>query len=176
MHVRGVGTRIRTAAVAAVAAAMVMTLGSVPGAAASSKCGGTPIAVAETQPDDGHVGKHTYYMWIKSELYRCGGYVQARHWVYFDASRLPLGTAVHVTVGTRRSDGKWHGRTTTMESSQNISADGFEQRRGVGGGLTVTHVRIAHIAAPDESLFTPPSKATATYVPWNGPEASPRDR
>jgi hypothetical protein len=156
-------------------AAMALTiLGMSPAGASADGCGGTPIAVAETERDANIVGKYTYYLRLKSELYRCDGYVHAHHYVYLDGSRMPLGTTVRVFVSTRRSDGKWHGGTTTMASSQNVSAQGFKQVRGVGGGLSVTHVRVGHFAEPGQTMITPSSTKTARYVPWNGPEASPR--
>ncbi|ANZ42024.1 hypothetical protein BBK82_44950 [Lentzea guizhouensis] len=145
-------------------------------AAPDLNCGPIPIAVAQSEWQDNVIGIRSYAMRVKSEVYPCGGYVRAVHYVSLDASRLPLGTTVRIFVGTRRSDGKWYGGTTTMSSSQNISARGYVQVRGLGGGLRLTHVRLGHFAESGQAVITPGDGSTARYVPWNGPEAKPGNR
>jgi hypothetical protein len=170
-------TVVRSAIMVTVAASMAMLLGAAPSSAADDRrCDSRPYAVAETGWDDGHVGQYLYYLRVKSYLHRCdGGYTQAIHYVLLDGRRLPLGAEVQIALGTRRSDGKWWGQgNMSVASSKNISATSYSQTRGVGGGLTVTHVRIAHFAKWGQTNVPPPSNTTARYVRWSGPELEPR--
>lgn len=166
---------MRRAVIASLAALAMTTTGASAQAAAGDRCASTPFAVAKTNWDPNVIGHYTYYMRVNSELYRCGGYVRAIHTVYLDGRRLTPGATVVFFVGTRRSDGKWHGLPPLeITSFKNIVGQRYQQTRGVGGGLTITHVRLNHFAASGQANVTPPSSSTTHYVKWNGPEAAPR--
>jgi hypothetical protein len=135
---------------------------------------GSAFGYARSGPDHNLIGIKPYYLSVESLLYRCGGYVLAKHIVHVDGRWLDPGTDIHLRVSTKRSDGRWAGADRTFTSGKNRSDQTYYQLRGVGGGLRLTDVHVKHFAEPGQTSFFPPSTAKATYGRWNGPEASPR--
>ena len=149
--------------------------------AASPRCDPTRMPFGQGRPAkrDGNVtgipdeGWRTYYVFFESLLYRCGGYVKAVTTVWVDSRWLPLGFKLYLRVSTRRSDGKWYGKTYEATTSKNFGEFSVTQYRGIGGGLRVTDVHVRHFPAPGQASFFMASTAKASYHRWNGPEASP---
>ena len=125
-------------------------------------------------------GWRSYSLGIGSYLQRCGGYVYASHRVYIDTRNLPRGHRVWIQVSTRRSDGVWarahEAPILQVTGQQRVEEVILNQRRGVGGGLSLTQVKVVHTATTpgDGALIPRSSTLTGIYKPWYGPEAKPR--
>jgi hypothetical protein len=150
-------------------------------AAGRPRCDPTRMPFGHAWPKrDGNVaaipdeGWRTYYLSVESLLFRCGGYVRAKHHIFVDSRHLPLGFKLILRVSTRRSDGKWFGKNFEATLSKNFGMFTTEQFRGVGGGLRLTDVHVKHFPAPGQASFFMSSTAKSVYGRWNGPKASPR--
>ncbi|GAA0384558.1 hypothetical protein Acor_47660 [Acrocarpospora corrugata] len=164
----------------------VHVLAGIGPAKASTACG-SPIYAAARPPADRvapipivQKGWRSYSLGTVSYLRRCGGYVYAQHQVYIDTRNLPYGHKLWITVSTRRSDGVWarshNAALVEVTGRQRIEEVILQQRRGVGGGLSVTDIHVQHTATTPGSGALVPRSSTlkGVYGPWNGPEASPR--
>lgn len=168
------------------AAAVGLTVLAGSSQAAAARCDAPIFAAARPDKDSvapipiAENGWRSYSVGIGSYLQRCGGYVYARHQIYVDTRNLPYGHKYWITVSTQRSDGKWarsHRRLILeFTGHQRIEEIILRQRRGIGGGLSVTRVHVRHTATPPNSGAIWPLGSTlkGIYKPWNGPEASPR--
>ena len=138
-----------------------------------------PFGHARARKADGNVtaipdeGWRTYYVSVESLLYRCGGYVRARHHVFVDSRWLPMGFKLILRISTKRSDGKWYGKNYEATTSKNFGMFVTEHVRGIGGGLRLTDVHVKHFPAPGQASWFKASTAKSVYGRWNGPEASP---